>query len=291
MIANIQLKGSFPTAADYFSSADYLSILNDESMSVIVPLMVSVNEEFFLEYSDQATVSGQANYRIPKRSVVSGLRDCQLIDTSGNVTQLARLFEDGKTTVASQARGYYLKGNQVVLSPTPTDSTMTLRLAYFRRPQSYVLPTACAQVSAINTVSNIVTVSSAPSTFATGVLLDFVQGATPYDTLAFDQAVVGISGTAITFSSLPTGLALGDWLSLSTQTCVPGIPEEVVPLLVQAALVTCLSAKKDNAVSVEKDKMERMAQNLLRILAPRVRDNSVKINNLSGPMSRFQRYW
>jgi hypothetical protein len=289
LISSIKIKGSFPTANDLFSTNDYLSILNDEMLNQIVPLLAKVQEEYFLAYKDYSVAVGQELYRIPKRATGSSLRSIQLISSTGSVVPLQRLFEEDKTSLnGSGANGYYLRSNQVAVSPVPTAATDTLRLAYFRRPSKFVTPSACAQITAIN--GNIVTVASAPVTFANGILIDLVQGDTPYDLLSMDLPIASISGTTLTFTSVPTDLAIGDYVSLAGQACVPMVPEELVPLLVQAALCICLTSKKDMSAQLELQKLQAMTESSLALLEPRVRSNDQKIKS-SGLLGYFRGNW
>ena len=279
LIKNIKLRGSMPSANDLFSDSDYLRILNDEMVVTIVPLLNKVNEEYFLSYEDKSISSGVSHYRIPKRAIGSSLRDVQLIEANGNVISLPRLFEEDKTTLNNNQTGYFLKGNQVVLSPTPTSDTQILRLAYFRRPSQFVLPASTCQIASIDTNLNQVIVGSVPSTFTTNILVDFVQGSSPYDILDMDQVIVGVSGTTLTFSTIPQDLAVGDYISLASEACVPMIPEELVPTLVQSALCVCLSSKKDKSVEFEMQRLEQMKSSLLKMLSPRTKSNDIKIRN------------
>lgn len=290
LIANIKMRGSFPTADDLFSNSDYLSILNDEMSNQVVPLLSKLNEEYFLEYKDGLVISGTSSYRITKRAVGSLLRDLQLIDVSGNVTSLPRLFEEDRYSTTQGVLGYYLKGNQVELSPSPTSSSYILRQAYFRRPSKFVLPTACGQITSIDTNLNQIVVSSVPNTMTTGTLVDFVQGDSPYDLLEMDSSISGISGTTVSFSSLPDGLVVGDYISLASEACVPMIPEELIPFLVQSALCVCLSSKKDKSVELELQKLEQMKQSLINMLSPRVKSNDVKIRSNNTLLNSFRGY-
>lgn len=288
LIANIKLRGSFPTANDLFSSSEYLSILNDEMMNQVTPLITQLNEEFYLTYQDTAVSSGVDAYRIPKRAIGSMLRDVQLISSAGNVASLPRLFEEDKYSTTQGAVGYYIKGNQIILSPMPTASTDTLRLAYFRRPSKFVTTAACAQVTIV--AGNTITVASVPSTMTTNTSIDFVQGSSPYDLLQMDTSIIGVSGTTLTFDSVPTDLAVGDYICLAGETCSPMIPEEMIPFLVQAALCICLSSKKDKSVELELQKLQQSKQALISMMSPRVKSNDVKIRSKNSLINSIRGY-
>lgn len=282
LISSIKLLGSFPASQSLFSNSNFLSILNREQLTTIVPLLNKINEEYFITEKDYSITANQANYRIPKRSVVSQLRDIQLISANGSVQSLIRLFEDNRTSTTNGSRGYYIKGNEILLSPTPTQSVGTLRMIYMRRPSSFVLPTACAQIISINTALKQVVVSSLPTTMTTSTVIDFVQGASPYDLLEMDSVISGVSGTTITFSSLPTDLALNDYICLAGETCLPMIPEELIHVLVQSALCVCLSSRKDKSVELELQKLEQMKMTFTDIMSPRVKSNDKVVVNRNG---------
>lgn len=289
LISSIKIRGSFPTASDLFSNSDYLSILNEEMMNQVTPLLTQINQEYFLTYSDVNTVSGTSAYRIPKRAIGSMLRDIQLVDSAGNVQSLPRLFEEDKVSTSQGQLGYYVKGNQIILSPTPAN-VITLRLAYFRRPSKFVLTSACAQIASIDTVLNQVVVSSLPSTMTTATLIDFVQSDSPYDLLEMDSAISSFSGTTISFTSLPTDLVVGDYISLAGETCVPMVPEEIINYLVQSALCVCLSSKKDKSVELELQKMQAMKQSLISMLSPRIKSNDIVIKSKNSLLNSFRRF-
>lgn len=270
LIASINTKGTFPDD-NFFSPAEFLSILNDQMKLDIIPLLMRLNEEYFEEYKDY-TITAGSTYRIPTRAVGSKLRDVQYIDANGSFQNLSRLYEEDRPDAQS---GYYIKRNTVELSDDFTSGT--LRLCYFARPNTLVATTSCARITAIDTVLNQVTVSSVPSTMANGTLIDFIQNNNPYDVLTMDAAISNISGSTITFSTLPTDLAVGDWIAIAEQSPVPNVPDELHPVLVQSALCVCLSAKKDGAVDRELKKLELMKEVAINMLDPRVESNDSKI--------------
>lgn len=277
LITNIRTRGSFPVNDATFTSSSYLSILNDEMLNKIVPLLMRVNQEYFLAYKDHAVTAGKSSYRIPARAVGQTLRNVQFIDSTGNYIDLPKLVEEDKYSETQGRVGYYLKGNQVLLHPTPTNTSGTLRLAYMRRPQKLVLSSASAKINSIDTINNQVVVDSLPSTITTSTNIDFVQSDSPYDLLNTDIAVTGVSGTTLSFTTLPDDLAVGDYVNVAGEACVPCIPEDLVPFLVQAALCICLSSKKDKSINNEMNKLEEMRLNLIDLLSPRTKSDDVVV--------------
>lgn len=271
LISALKIHGSFPTSDDLFSDADFLSLFNHQMKVEIIPMMIKLNEEFFIQYKDYTITQG-ASYRIPSRAIGSMLRDLKIIDAAGNQTAVSRLFEEDRPLSKS---GYYIVRNSIELSNDFTANT--LRMKYFARPSSLVLTTDCAQVVSVDYLTNSVVVSSVPSDYANGMLADFVQNNNPYDALGIDYAITGISGTTINFASLPLGIEAGDWVCAANESPVPMVPEELHPVLVQSALCKTLSSKKDKSYRDELETLMRVKEDAINMLDPRVQDNSNKI--------------
>lgn len=279
LITSLKIQGSFPTSDDLFSTSDFLVLFNNQLKIDITPMMLKLNEEFFLQYKD-FTITLDASYRIPRRAIGAKIRDLQIIDASGNVTKVNRLFEEDKSSGAS---GYYMLRNSVQLTSDYTSGT--LRMYYFARPNELVATSACGVVQSIGATS--VVLVSAPSTFVTSAEIDFIQANNPYDLLAYDSAITGVSGTTISFASLPSGLAVGDYLCLANQSPVPMIPDELHPVLVQSCLCKCLSAKKDKNYEQEMVALQQYKDDAINMLDPRVENDSVKFR--SGALLNFFR--
>lgn len=271
LISALKIHGSFPTSDDLFSDADFLSLFNHQMKVDIIPMMLKLNEEFFLQYKD-FTITGGDTYRIPTRAIGSKLRDLKQIDGNGNYIEIIRRYEEDRPQGLS---GYYMLRNSVELSSDYTNGT--LRMKYFARPSTLVLTTSCAQITAINTGTFTCTVSSAPATMTTGTMVDLVQNLNPYDLLAMDQTLASVSGTTFIFSSLPTGLAVGDWICIPTESPVPMVPEEMHPVLIQSALCKTLSSQKDVSYKLELDTLMRVKEDAINMLDPRVENSSNKV--------------
>lgn len=279
LIQAIKVHGSFPTSNDLFSTDDFLSLFNHQLQIDITPLMLKLNEEFFLQSKD-FEISPGGTYRIPTRAVGAKIRDLTYVDSGGNITNIPRCFEEDR---ASNKAGYYMLRNSVELSGGYASGT--LRMKYFARPSKLVATTACAQVISLNALTGEVVVSSAPANFLNGSLVDFVQNNNPYDLLAMDSEISAISGTTLQFASLPQDLAVGDWICLAVESPVPMVPEELHPVLIQSSLCKTLSSKKDKQWENEMQVLAQNKQDAINMLDPRVENNSVKFR--SGKLLGF----
>lgn len=278
LLTSIKVRGMIPTSANALTDANLLALATEELHIKILPMLMSVREEFYVTTTDHAVTSGQAEYDIPTRASGLVLRDVQ-IKRGMDLISLPRLdVEDISTTGTGTPQAYYLRHNKVVLYPTPSSTVDSLRLRYFRRPSRLAATADCAQISSIDTGAREVVVSAIPSTWAVGNVVDFVKATVPYDCAEIDATITAIAGTTVTFASLPTGLATNDWLALAEYTPIPQIPHEMQPLLVQATVVKALEAlgDREGAGAAGKD-LQIIQQYALQLVTPRNQGEPTRI--------------
>jgi len=283
LLSSIRQRGSIPTTTNtnnVNSTSNLLVLATEELHTRLLPLLMATRSEFFVAPipDDQAVTANQSAYPISSRAVGMILRDVQLIDGS-SVRSLRQIDSDQITTTSTGAvEGYYLQHNNVILYPTPSSTSGTLRLRYFVRPSRLAATSACAQISAINAVTNTVTVNSLPSTWAVGNDMDMVSGSVPYQCRVMNKAITAISGSDVTFAALPTGLAVGDWLALAEYTPIPQIPFEFQPVLAQMTVVKALEALGDNdGVKRAMNDLQILQQNALLLVTPRNHGENKKV--------------
>lgn len=269
MISALKIKGSFPTSDDLFSDADFLVLLNMAKNIGVHAILMRLNDEYLLQTKDY-TMAASTTYRLPTRII--SVRDLTIVDGAGNVTPINRCFEEDR---GSGKSGYYIVRNSIELSSDLISGT--LRVKYFARASKLVLTTDCGQITSIDTATNSVVVGSAPSTFLNGTYIDMVQNNNPYDMMSMDQAITTVAGTTLTFASLPTDLAVGDWICIANQSPVLMAPEELHVYLIQQALVDSLASKKDKAYEIAKADLLEMKDSIINMLDPRVNNSSVKM--------------
>lgn len=291
LINSIRMRGSIPqttNANNVNNTSNLLLMATEELLIKLVPMIMSAREDFFVAppYS-VALVQGQANYTLPYRAIGQVVRDIHLVD-NGSIWPLPRIEpEQIYTTQQANPWGYYFEGNNIVVYPTPSSTTLTLRIRYFQRPSQLALTSNCAQVTAINTGTNTVTVSFIPSSWAVGTIVDFISAAPPYGTEAIDQAITGLSGTNITFAALPSTLAVNDWIALAEYTPIPQIPREFQPVLAQMTAVKVLQAQGDvqGAQQAGQD-LQVIAKNALAMITIRNQGDNRKVVT-----TRWRKWW
>jgi hypothetical protein len=276
-----------PASSDEtLSDTDLLAFADDEIQSYIVPLVLSANEEYFVTYKDVSVVAGTANYDIPDRAIGGRLRSVQLSDGNGGFYDLTRIepeSQDEYSFSGSETSGYLIRGNEVVLVPTPGASD-TLRLGYYRRPNRLVALTAVGTLAAAPSASTSLTLASTkPSTFVSGESMDLIYATPGFDSISDSNALTAASGTSLTLTTAVTA-SIGDYVCLAGETPIPQIPVELFPLLSQRIVArACEAMGQPQKAQMAEATSERMRRDAMTLLSPRVKGASRVIVNRNGP--------
>lgn len=279
LLASIRRRAMLSSAASAGTAdADLLQLANEVLQNVVCPVVAGLREEFFLWDKEHSLVAGTAAYRISPRAMGAKLREVAIV-SGGRVRNLVRISQDDLEEWSSDSgtpQAFYLKGNSVVLVPTPGASGDTLRLTHHQRPNELTNTAADYKaITVVDTGTSTVTVSS--STGLTSVAVDFVCGTSGFEWLAIDQAATGSTGTTLTFSSLPSGLAVGDYVCVAQKSPFPQVPADFHPWLVQEVACQVLENKGDTeGAAVARRKADALRDVAIQTLTPRV-DGEPKI--------------
>lgn len=274
-----------------------LEMADDCLRDQVVPLILSVNQNYFVALDSEVVVAEQGAYEIPERSMGRGLRDLK-IQITGDPTSTKDLSLYALEDVHLYAQtgsptGFYFFGDQIIVVPAPVSASYTL-LKYYNMQVSSLKPTTNA-AKVISVSADQVVCASAGSGLATGSKIDFVKGTGAGRILSKDITVSSLTGVTFDFptDSVPDGLAAGDYIALAKTTPVLQIPDEVHPLLEALTCERCLEsigdyegAQKINA------KVAEYTKNAAKVMSPRVEGETTKINNRNGLLrGRRPSYW
>jgi len=260
---------------------------------------MGVREDYFVDtLTYSLSDSSVREFEIPARAMGLKLKDVTVVDSNNNERSLSRYnvedVHDVYPDIAQYPNTYsfYLKNNKVCIIGTPT-GFVTLKLYFFKRPNSLVLPSSCGQITAIATSSNSITVSSLPSTFIVGTTVDIVKQNSGNETLFEDYVISSVSGTTVTFTgtlSSAAGLAIGDYMCLSEQAPVIQIPRDLYSLLAQAVAVKIAEAMGDyNGLQATKARFKEMQASVLNLITPRVEGEPLKVISNNTIMKYFSK--
>jgi hypothetical protein len=319
LLASIRRHAMIPgpstgTNTDTLDDTDLLALATEELWSYVVPLLVSVNEEFFVTSTTVSVSSTVTTVQIPGDAVSEGLRDVQILD--GSVYRsLARIEPEREGDLSASSgtpTGYRLEGNTVVLIPAPSSSA-TIKLKYFRRPGKLVRVTDAGTVNQVDVTPSI-SLWSTPSWVDTATHpVVFVPGAAPF----YDPTIAligvrasytigdslgggyewGATGTgSATFSTLIEALNLaavsdtGLYLCRDGESCVPEVPPEFHALLALRTAQVALESLGDQRSEMLEKRCERMKAGLLQTIVPRARGKGRTIINPYAPGTRSPRW-
>ena len=262
-----------PTGQTTFETSDILDIGDEEMRSTILPEIISVREEYFVHYKDYSLVADQAAYAIPERAVGLIAREIQLIDDNGRVTNLSRIdIEDidHTTLTDSKPRAFFIRNNMIVLCRIPSAANGTLRVHFFLRPGDLIESSAGATITAINTTTNVVTVGAIISTWATGDVFDLIKKSGGHEYQDFSLTSTLISGSDITFATLPDTLTVGDFVAPEAQSQVIQLPKVYQPCLAQATAAFMLDNMHIPGSEKAYMRLNKMLKAAKDLISPRV---------------------
>jgi len=289
-----------PNSQNTLQPVDIIAFLDQEMRTTIVPLVLAAQEEFWVTNYDQPVLQGVFNYTIPKRAAFATWRDVVFVDANNNEINMSMLSPEYlKLTYPAGGNpplyvfGFILQNDQIILYPNTagTPTQYRLRMKVKRRPNNLTEVVNCAQVTAINTGTNVVSVNAVPSTWTTSDTFDIIPNSPQFTSLQDDQVILAIAANTITFSSLPTNpqtgaftMQVGDWICPSQMSCIPQVPYDMFPLLVQRGIIRVLEALGDTQnLQVAERRYQDMAVDFARTVSPRIDGTPKKIVNRNTP--------
>ena len=264
--------GMLPDASSGSLSPDNLLVhATDELHGTIVPMILAAREHFYETYSDLTVSADKMTYPIPNRAIGGLLSSVQYI-YGLNIIGLNPIQPTNASTTWSSLspRGYWFENNNIVLYPTPSSPNYIIRMRYFQRPSRLTQVSNCGQIVSIDNVGQTVTLSSIPTSWTPGIVVDFVPTLLPNTPYGIDSSVTGISGTVVSFSTLPATVAVGDWLAIAGYTPIPELPYEMFASLAQATVCKALESIGDaQGLATAGENFKIKISNALKLITPR----------------------
>lgn len=292
LLESVKIRGAIPTSNNTYTEARFLLMANEVMRSEMVPFVNRIRENFWSTDVDFVLGTGNSNFMIPSRAVAAKFENVAFLNGTQRY-DATRYFEEELLDLNySPARkpGFYVKRNRIYVVPTDGGGWSTLRTTIIMRPNKLVAETSAAQITAIDTNTNEVTCESVPTTWTTASVLDIVQAEPHYDWRAIDQTIsaiaTGTNGTITFTSTLPTELAVGDWVSLAGESPVIQFPEDVHPLFSQKIANVLLRNQDMKLYEAGRADEKQMAKDALDLLNPRVEKEGKVVNNRSGMLRK-----
>lgn len=308
LIESVKRRALIPSNQNTFTNDDFLAFATEEMNLGIVPSVLIMHEDYYLNTDAIPLEPNKTSYPIPYRAIGNKLREVSYRDASGNILEMTRIgvadlpYYNNSTT-SNQVYAYYIANNNIVLVP-PNISLSTgtsLMVSYYIRPNSLVLLEDVAVISDIDRSTGMVQVSNLPTDFNANKLIDFIQLKSPHKIISFDIQPQSINSTSktITFNigDIPEDLANGDHIALAEQSAIPQLPSDLHVVLAHRVATRCLEALGDNeGLQAANAKLAEMEQKTTALIDSRVEDAPKKIVNRhstlrSSLFSRRNRFW
>lgn len=301
LIQDIKRRTFMPISQITYDDADILDFADEEIQIGIVPLLMSVREDYLVTYKEDAITSGKISYDMHKRAIVQKLKDVTVVSPNSDPvnpieTSIPRIQSDqASTRLLNNYPGFYVRNNKVILQNPDAFAGQSLRQYYFLRPSKLVTSINASKVTRVGPdtnspalAANQVEVSLIPTEFGTSATfnqtVDIVRGSPGFEILSMDAtASFNINTLIVTFSNLttlPEGIEVGDWVCLAGETVVPQIPVEMHPILAQRAAIKILEGMGDsNNLQLAQGKLKEMEKAVLGLLSNRIEGEPQKVVN------------
>lgn len=278
------------------ADADLLAHADAEMSSSIVPLMLSVSEEFSVYPDDITIVPNQAGYRLPARNVGGKVRNVSCV-IGGAQYPLPRLEPEQllsvRTDLTGQPGGFTIESGTVKLWPTPAVSG-TLKLPYFVRPGRLTVTAAEFKQITIKDISgSLMSLSFATNhSFTTGQLVDFIAFRPPFEYLVVETEVLDTPSVTKIDVATDVLTEVGDYVCVKDKSPVMQCPVELHSLLTELVVrrVMMQIGYRERAAECAKE-IERLEGFARQILAPRTVGSSRKAMGLMQRMGSMLRRW
>lgn len=302
LIASIKRRITLPDAQNLYSSDDLIAFMGDELSSTLVPLIHSVQQEYWVMRVDVPLVIGQEKYTLPIRGAANGLRLLTLVDPNGNEIEFPMLRPENTASTynwlspysTSTLYGFYMEDDHIVVFPKQVvaNPVMSIRFRYERQPSQLCSTTEAAHITQING-GGVVTVDAIPSDWLITQTFDLINGQPAFASKGDDLVVTNLDPitSQITFSALPSKVVVGDWIAQAGESPIPQLPYQTFPYLAQCVATKCLEGMGDmQPLQAAQQKLAIMKEDLLKLMQPRDMGNVQTVINRGGLFDSGQ-FW
>lgn len=250
------------TLPDYTDAVIYDEI--DASLTTVFERIVTgARSGYWCKPYAFSTVVGTSKYRVPARAIVGGLEKVELafsttasyLPLPATTEEQAADYDRSPATSTSSPQAYVMRGDQVVILPTP-NTVLPVRFWYYVRPSRCVAPqsglsvTLRGQVTAFNPTARTITVNTPPFDQELAVPAAITSALQRIDVVHPDGwhelALVGatqtLAGSVFTVGGTDPldEVQIGDFVRVSEQTDWPCLPDDFHDTLASATTVRIL---------------------------------------------------
>lgn len=297
LLARIRRDGRLASTDPDYTDAVLLDMATGIMLDRFVPEIIRVRQEFYDRYEDTSIVADQRAYAFSARAFASVLREVVYIDADSNERPLIPLsYMDSHAYAnasATEPEAYVVEDDKILPLPTPNTATGTLRMVYEYQPGVLVATSACMAITSIANIATGVLAGSCPWASEGGEddYYDIIKATNPFALVNADLDCAScINGTSITFTAADlddTRIAVGDYVSLINESCIPQVPSVLHTALAKATAAQALiiSGDSSGAAPLEAHVAATLGR-LQGLLTPRTKGKQKKWINTGSPLRR-----
>lgn len=301
LIAQVRRTAFMPSVSEAsggYSDADIMFQADEVLSAEIVPMVITMREEWYVKTLDISIQANVDSYRLPNRNIGGRVRDVQLI--RGSIPyNLARYEPETYLNFVNGMNpglptGFIMQNNALVLVPSPQSSTDTLRIKYFFRPNTLCAPTSAASASQFFSItpsggSNQLIQTTGLHGLSIGSVIDMVRNTPNFELVFYSATVIAVPSTTtftVATSSLPADLVagtnydsyVGSWISLAGTTPVLQAPVELQRYWAELTACKVMEAHGDAAnAQLSMKRADRYRKGMMDLLAPRTEGEPRKL--------------
>jgi hypothetical protein len=243
LIAQIKRRALIPTSQNLFTDSDLIAMLNEELQNRVIPYILAVREDYFLTYNEYTQNGSTTEIDIPKNAIGNKINQVNIYTASSDDSFFASVPRLTVSQINDYYGGYYIQGSKIKIFPQAITSGQ-LRIYYYRRPSEIVATSRTAVISTINTNTSIVCSTNLPANITTGSSIDIVSNEQPWDTITERTAGTVLNATLDLTDT--TDIETGFYVSSRGESPFAQIPQDTIPLLIQAVVVRMMEYMGDN---------------------------------------------
>lgn len=283
LVSALKRYSYFPEAQQTLQSSDLISILNDELTLNLAAELMKVRINHFLTSKTVSTTANVPRIVIPERAIGSTIKNIYLVDGAGGRTPIVYGDVDvleGAAAGAASPTDFLFSGDEIILVPTPS-GVSNLEIWFYRMLSKLVLTASCAKITAVSSLAGTTTFTvntDLTGSLSIGDKVDFVSGKSPFLSWADDVTITAISATQIQVATTDVDDESGavepianDYICPAGTSCIPQIPRELHPVLVQMGVVSMMQPIAHlPKYQLAKDRLERMRDSAFKLIVHRV---------------------
>lgn len=256
-------------ADDNWTDEKIFAIADDCLVGPISAALKTAKQEWFAKDYDVALVAEQGEYTLPEQTAYGSIENVYLIDIDTgrivaeltNATSSQRpLHQPGNDGLSGIPQAVYFRDDSIILTPSPDSNAVSmysLTVAGYREPGQLCKTSETARVTAVNSVTQTLTITTRPSSWA----VDSYTSGTPYRVDVYgrnkpnpqklwNQLVTAPSSTALVFNPSITAsafatISVGDVVTMKDTTPYVDLPRGGVPYLRKMVQKTIALAQTD----------------------------------------------